>query len=119
MNLSTVQMHWFLIILLLPLIICFWIALLALHWMIMKRIQNPEAGYLMIRWNICQESICIICRQFEQFILDVKDGKMISTKSSVQYVRAKTHNVCDNYCQRVLDYFDITYRIVQETGEDK
>lgn len=45
--------------------------------------------------------------QFEQFLLDVKEGK---DECAVwrKEVREKTHNVCGNYCQRVLDYFHIT-----------
>ena len=46
-------------------------------------------------------------QDFEQFILDVKEEKDLY-KEQRAVVRAKTHNVCDNYCQRVLDYFDIT-----------
>ena len=45
--------------------------------------------------------------QFEQFVLDVKEGKD-DYKEQRAAVRAKTHNVFDNYCKRVLDYFDIT-----------
>ena len=39
--------------------------------------------------------------------LDVKDGRdeYVAKRKAV---REKTHNVCDNYCQRVLDYFHIT-----------
>lgn len=46
-------------------------------------------------------------QQFEQFVLDVKDGKD-DYKEQRANVRAKTHNVSDNYCKRVLDYFKIT-----------
>lgn len=46
-------------------------------------------------------------QEFKEFILDVKDGKD-DHKEQRALVRAKTHNVCENYCQRVLDYFDIT-----------
>ena len=45
-------------------------------------------------------------QQFEQFVLDVKNGKDEYGKKRAQ-VRAKTHNVTDCYCKRVLDYFDI------------
>ena len=46
-------------------------------------------------------------QDFENFILDIKNGndKYAGQRAAV---RAKTHNVCDNYCQRVLDYFNIT-----------
>ena len=46
-------------------------------------------------------------QDFENFILDIKNGKD-NYKEQRASVRAKTHNVCDNYCQRVLDYFNIT-----------
>ena len=46
-------------------------------------------------------------KQFEQFLLDVKDGRD-EYAAKRKAVREKTHNVCDNYCQRVLDYFHIT-----------
>lgn len=46
-------------------------------------------------------------KQFEQFLLDVKDGRD-EYAAKRKAVREKTHNVCDNYCQRVLDYFYIT-----------
>ena len=46
-------------------------------------------------------------KQFEQFLLDVKDGRD-EYAAKRKSVREKTHNVCDNYCQRVLDYFHIT-----------
>ena len=39
--------------------------------------------------------------------LDVKDGRD-EYAAKRKAVREKTHNVCDNYCQRVLDYFHIT-----------
>lgn len=45
-------------------------------------------------------------KQFEQFLLDVKEGRD-DYKEQRAEVRSKTHNVCDNYCQRVLDYFEI------------
>ena len=44
--------------------------------------------------------------QFKQFLLDVKSGQD-DYKEQRAAVRAKTHNVCENYCQRVLDYFEI------------
>ena len=83
MNSSTVQMHWFLIILLLPLIIFFWTDLWDSLWMITKRIQNPEAGYSMIRWNICLASICTTCR-ISKTLLWISKMKMIIIKSSVR-----------------------------------
>ena len=46
-------------------------------------------------------------QDFENFILDIKNGKD-NYKEQRASVRAKTHNVCDNYCQRVLEYFNIT-----------
>ena len=46
-------------------------------------------------------------QDFENFILDIKNGND-KYKEQRASVRAKTHNVCDNYCQRVLDYFNIT-----------
>lgn len=46
-------------------------------------------------------------RQFEQFLLDVKEGHD-EYKEKRAAVREKTHNTCDNYCGRVLDYFGIT-----------
>ena len=45
--------------------------------------------------------------QFEQFVLDVKKGKD-DYQAQRQEVRGKTHNECDCYCKRVLDYFEIT-----------
>ena len=45
--------------------------------------------------------------QFEQFVLDVKNGKD-DYQAQRQEVRGKTHNECDCYCKRVLDYFEIT-----------
>lgn len=44
--------------------------------------------------------------QFKGFLLDVKNGRD-EYKEKRDTVRQKTHNVCDNYCQRVLDYFEI------------
>lgn len=44
---------------------------------------------------------------FETFIMDVKNNKDDYKKQRAD-VRSKTHNMCDNYCQRVLDYFHIT-----------
>lgn len=45
--------------------------------------------------------------QFEAFLLDVKNKKD-DYKAQRAAVREKTHNVCENYCKRVLDYFNIT-----------
>ena len=61
----------------------------------------------MIRWNICLASICTTCRISKTFIMDIKNENDNYKEQRAQ-VRAKTHNVCDNYCQRVLDYFNIT-----------
>ena len=44
--------------------------------------------------------------EFEQFLLDIKDGKDLYTEERAK-VRAQTHNVCENYCQRVLDYLKL------------
>lgn len=44
---------------------------------------------------------------FKQFLLDVKDGRDAYKEQRAQ-VRAKTHNVQENYCQSVLDYLNIT-----------
>ena len=44
---------------------------------------------------------------FCSFLTHVKDG-VDEYQDQRAAVRAKTHNVCDNYCQRVLDYFNIT-----------
>lgn len=46
-------------------------------------------------------------QDFENFIMDIKNENDNYKEQRAQ-VRAKTHNVCDNYCQRVLDYFNIT-----------
>ena len=46
-------------------------------------------------------------QQFEQFVLDVKNGKD-DYENQRKAILAKTHNVTDNYCKRVLDYFKIT-----------
>ena len=46
-------------------------------------------------------------QDFESFIMDIKNENDNYKEQRAQ-VRAKTHNVCDNYCQRVLDYFNIT-----------
>lgn len=45
--------------------------------------------------------------EFKDFILDIRDERDAYVEKRAE-VRAKTHNVCDNYCQRVLDYFEIT-----------
>lgn len=44
---------------------------------------------------------------FRGFLTHVKNG-VDDYKEQREAVRAKTHNACDNYCQRVLDYFNIT-----------
>lgn len=44
---------------------------------------------------------------FEKFILDVKSEEDVY-KEKREIIRKQTHNQCDNYCQRVLDYFKIT-----------
>ncbi|MDO5134597.1 MAG: CDP-glycerol glycerophosphotransferase family protein [Eubacteriales bacterium] len=44
--------------------------------------------------------------EFCAFLLDVKEGRDDYGEKRAK-VRAKTHNVCENYCQRVLDYFGI------------
>ncbi len=41
------------------------------------------------------------------FVLDVKNGKD-DYENQRKAILAKTHNVTDNYCKRVLDYFKIT-----------
>lgn len=46
-------------------------------------------------------------QNFEDFIADVRDDKDVYKEARAE-VRKKTHNVCDNYCQRVLDYFNIS-----------
>ena len=46
-------------------------------------------------------------QQFEQFVLDIRNGKD-DYEDQRKAVLAKTHNVTDNYCKRVLDYFKIT-----------
>ncbi|MDE6025511.1 MAG: CDP-glycerol glycerophosphotransferase family protein [Lachnospiraceae bacterium] len=43
----------------------------------------------------------------KQFVEDIKNGKD-DHKAKRDAVREKTHNVSENYCQRVLDYFNIT-----------
>ena len=45
--------------------------------------------------------------QFKEFIQDVRLGNDNYAQQRAE-IRSKTHNVCDNYCQRVLDYFNIT-----------
>ena len=45
--------------------------------------------------------------QFEQFVLDIKEGKDEYGEKRAR-ICAKTHNVTDCYCKRVLDYFEIT-----------
>ena len=44
--------------------------------------------------------------EFEQFLLDVKNGKDSYIEERAK-VRVQTHNVCENYCQRVLDYLKL------------
>lgn len=46
-------------------------------------------------------------QQFEQFVLDIRNGKD-DYENQRKAILAKTHNVTDNYCKRVLDYFKIT-----------
>lgn len=46
-------------------------------------------------------------QDFKNFIADIIDNKDEYAADRAK-VRSKTHNVCDNYCQRVLDYFDIS-----------
>lgn len=45
-------------------------------------------------------------QEFKDFVADIRDDKDIYAEKRAA-VREKTHNVCDNYCQRVLDYFNI------------
>lgn len=45
-------------------------------------------------------------QEFKDFVMDVKEDHD-EYQAMRQEVRSKTHNVCDNYCQRVLDYFGI------------
>ena len=44
--------------------------------------------------------------EFEQFLLDVKNEKDSYIEERAK-VRVQTHNVCENYCQRVLDYLKL------------
>lgn len=46
-------------------------------------------------------------QEFKSFVLDIKDGRD-KYQQQRQAVCEKTHNTCDNYCQRVLDYFNIS-----------
>ena len=41
----------------------------------MKPTQSQEAGYLRIHWNICPGEHIYNVEQFEQFVLDIKEGK--------------------------------------------
>ena len=43
----------------------------------------------------------------KEFLADVCDNKDIYSEMRA-LVRKNTHNGCDNYCQRVLEYFNIT-----------
>ena len=47
------------------------------------------------------------CTDDYLFVLDIKNGKD-DYESQRKAIIAKTHNVTDNYCKRVLDYFKIT-----------
>lgn len=44
--------------------------------------------------------------EFKEFIMDVKCGRDQYSEKRAE-IKMKTHNECDNYCQRVLDYFGI------------
>ena len=46
-------------------------------------------------------------QDFKDFVTDIRDGRDVYATERKK-VREKTHNRCDNYCQRVLDYFNIT-----------
>lgn len=45
-------------------------------------------------------------QDFKDFVADICDGRDVYAGER-ERVRERTHNVCDNYCQRVLDYFNI------------
>ena len=78
-------------------------------------------GYVLADYNIYKEKRGFVfedpleympgehiynVQQFEQFVLDVKNGKD-DYENQRKAILAKTHNVTDNYCKRVLDYFKI------------
>lgn len=44
---------------------------------------------------------------FKDFVADIRDDKDAYAEKRAA-IRKETHNVCDNYCQRVLDYFNIS-----------
>lgn len=46
-------------------------------------------------------------QEFKDFVTDIRTDKDDYVQRRAD-VREKTHNVCDNYCQRVLEYFNIT-----------